>query len=116
MARGARNKKKQKARTERRKKFAPRVEEKLATHVPDLEKLRENTAAQNRQIEEDNEMGEKKGMTQEEINAYDSKTKRNADGNYAPWLSGRDIKRLKALNKKKKKPPQKKKKKKKKKK
>ena len=63
MARGARNKKKQKARTERRKKFAPRVEEKLATHVPDLEKLRENTAAQNRQVEEDNEMGEKKGMT-----------------------------------------------------
>merc|ERR1712071_375697 len=43
-------------------------------------------------------MVEKTGMTQEEINAYDCKTKRDADGNYAPWLSGRDIKRLKALH------------------
>merc|ERR1739848_768413 len=95
MAKGARNKKRQKARNERRKKFAPREIEKLKTHVPDLETLKAATEAKSQTVEGEMEIADNKSsMTQEEINSFDCKTKRNKEGNYAPWLSGRDVKRL----------------------
>jgi len=100
MAKGARNKKRQKAAAIRRKKFAPREAEKLRTVAPDLEKLRAETAAKQAREEEQTSMEDGTKATVENANDFDPSTKKNADGNYAPWLSGRDVKRLQKANNK----------------
>merc|ERR1711981_945497 len=85
MAKGARNKKRQKARNVRREKFAPRELETLKATTPKLETLREQP-----EEKKNNQMDERS----EEAKKFDEKTKKNADGNYAPWLTQRDRKKL----------------------
>merc|ERR1711881_546635 len=76
MAKGARNKKRQKARNIRREKFAPREHELRA-------KVTENPAEK---MEEETRTDVAK--------QYDEKTMKNKDGQYAPWMSQRERKKL----------------------
>lgn len=101
MAKGARNKKRQKAAKIRREKFAPREAAKLAEITPNLEEIRQKLDEQKKADLETNSMDESGDKPQEksvDASKFDEVTKMDKDGNYAPWLSGREKKKLQKAN------------------
>merc|ERR1712062_620622 len=89
MAKGARNKKRQKARNKRREAiFGPRNEEAQNQIVPDLEKLR-------KEVKEKNDTE----MQSTEMEKFDPKTKRDENGHYPDHMSQREVKKLQKVNK-----------------
>ena len=104
MARGARNKQRKAARRVRREIFEPKVIAQQDAITPDLEQCRENIRQRDEAVkqkiqeaEANKEMGE-----QDATKVIDEKTKKNKDGNYASWLTGKEVKKLKKINNKKK--------------
>ena len=100
MAKGARSKVKKANKRIRNQIFAPKLEAQQNAITPDLEKCRENIAARDAEIQskiEDQSMDDNN-----QAKDFDSKTRRNKDGNYAPWLSGKEKKVLQKANNKKK--------------
>ena len=118
MAKGARNKQRKKARRIRREIFEPRLIAQQDAITPDLDKLRENIDAKNATIAETIEkqqeeaknastaendtMSDNKTNTKSTVGKFDSQTLKNEDGNYATWLTGKEVKKLKKINNKKK--------------
>jgi len=108
MAKGARNKKRQKAARIRREKFAPREAARIAEIAPNLEEIRARLAEQKaldleneklKKMEQENNNGmDDENSKKVDPNSFDPVTKKDKDGNYAPWLTGREKKRLQKAN------------------
>ena len=94
MAKGARNKKRQKAARIRREKFAPREAARIAEIAPNLEEIRAKLAEQKaldleneklkKMEQENNSMGDENGK-KIDPNNFDPVTKKDKDGNYRKW-------------------------------
>lgn len=113
MAKGVRNKQRKKNEKIRREIFLSRHTEKQDQITPDLEKLRQNNQARRESdlkaaesASNENSMDDSTPVnsTRQPVIAsdYDKKSMKNKDGNYAPWLTGKEVKNLKKINNKKK--------------
>lgn len=103
MAKGARNKKRQKAAKIRREKFAPREAAKIAEVTPNLDEIRarlaeEKKAELEKASQDSMDDGDKNIENGVDKSKFDEVTKMDKDGNYAPWLSGREKKKLQKAN------------------
>merc|ERR1712110_161369 len=84
----------------RNKIFAPKLEAQQNSITPDLEKCRENIAKRDAEVQ--NKIDEQAMDENNQAKDFDKESRMNKEGNYAPWLSGKEKKVLQKANNKKK--------------